>query len=131
MRIYVAGKLEEAVRVNSWVNDLLKWGYNITYDWTVDAKPPKGTPFEEATYKYICGQKCLRGAAQADVLLLLGHPNLKGALVEFGAAMAMGARCIVVDREKCENVFFNCDHVKHMTEDEARSYLKVLIDMEG
>ncbi len=117
-RIYVAAKsspeeLERAVRV---MRALRAAGHEVTYDWTRDVLTDRVAPFDLAARKRAAWSD-LMGVASADVVIILWHPELRGALVELGAALAGGVADIVVLGAKDEgapNIFYTL--VRHEAE---------------
>ena len=125
MNVYVAAKFQEKIRAKKFMSIVQTMGHHLTHDWTNEdsnSVPPE----QRDMYHFVCAMNDLNGALGAEVLVLLGHPDVKGALVEFGIALGRGATILVVDHEKCMNIFFHCDQVKLMTEEKAIEYLRAL-----
>lgn len=98
MKIYVAGKFEEKRAVRQLQDALIAEGHSITYDWT---------KHEDATAdKASCAVNDLVGVVDADAIILLWHPGLKGGLVELGAALALEKVTIVVGCPKDQPCIF-------------------------
>lgn len=109
MRIYVAGKFEEIEAVRACQKALKELGHEITYDWT----PHCDVAHRAATH---VGLLLERGVAAAEVFFLLWHPNLRGVLVELGAAVAWSLDIVVVGcppPDEQPNVFFHHNAIKH------------------
>lgn len=83
MKVYVAAKFEEAPRAQKVMRELRLLGHEVTYDWT-QHKPD--TPIENLP---VIAALDILGAVDAHVVVALWHPNLRGALVEVGAALAV------------------------------------------
>ena len=81
LKIYVAGKYEEKERIREVMNILRGVGHTITVDWTEDAQNTRQQAIKD-----------LRGVADADIYVGVFEKDLpyKGALVELGAALALG-----------------------------------------
>lgn len=88
MRIYTASKVKHAPL---W-RTLRENGWPVAATWIDEASEG-----ETACYGELAA-RCLREVAQADVLLLYceAGETLKGALIEVGAALALGKRVVCV-----------------------------------
>lgn len=105
IRVYVAGKFQDRLKLREVMEGLRKEGFEITHDWTFEDEE-SCTESELPEYLTGCAQADLRGVRQADFVLLFGHPELKGALIEAGAALALNIPVMVIDVEKCAyNIF--------------------------
>jgi hypothetical protein len=131
MDVYVAAKWEEKARARKFMDVVESLGNRITCDWTKEPDPETKPEHERGMYLHACGMDALNGALGAQVLVLLGHPKVRGALVEFGVALGRGATILVVEREKCENIFFNCDGVLHVTEQEAIAFIEKMTETDN
>lgn len=106
MRVYVAGKFEEAPRVRQVHTKLREMGFQITHDWTTE----DATPYEGAAlraYLAACAQRDLEGVESAEAFLVLNHPKLYGGAVEMGIAISRRIPVLVVGAELRENIFFH------------------------
>lgn len=93
MKIYVAAKMEEAERASKLMRRLESQGHEITHDWTKIDPTCETTDIEKQIK--ISGDDLL-GAINSDFVVLLWHPNLKGGLVEMGAALALGKQVALI-----------------------------------
>lgn len=120
--VYVASKFEDREQARALINRLLHAGITITHDWThEDDTGMDGAT--RATYLRKCAEADVDGAARADIFILLGHPHLRGALVEFGVALAAGAICLVVNPGIADNIFFRMRQVHLLESAEEAAYL--------
>ena len=103
--VYVASKFEDKERAWALIERLKDEGITITHDWTHEDDTGMDAS-TRSTYLRKCAEADVDGATRADIFIMLGHPNLRGALVEFGVALASGAVCLVVDPERTNNIFF-------------------------
>ena len=103
--VYVAGKFQERIRLREVMEGLRKEGFEITHDWTWEDEgsvPPAELP----AYLDQCAQNDLNGVLIADFVLLFGHPELKGALIEAGFALGRRIPVLVIEAEKMSyNIF--------------------------
>jgi hypothetical protein len=88
MKIYIASKTRHAER---W-KIIRGSGVPINSTWIDEAGTGESQDLSDL------GSRCIKEAAEADVLILYGEPGekLKGALIEMGAALAHGRTVFVV-----------------------------------
>ena len=96
MKVYVAAKFERAAFVKQVYEVLTKAGHTITHDWTNENDSHCVSFEERIEYQQRCAQNDLQGVRDADVLVLIPHPNGKGCYYEFGAAMALNIPVIIL-----------------------------------
>jgi nucleoside 2-deoxyribosyltransferase len=104
LRVYVASRFKNYEAVRDFAEHCRAEGFVVTYDWTLtDAFDengvvidPKGVPDNPKRARYF-SELDLRGVRTADALVLLGQPDMKGAWVETGAALALGIPVIAVE----------------------------------
>ena len=117
MKVYVASKWENKKRVQEVMSLLKASHHEITYDWTHCEVSNR----EQAILD-------LRGVAEADVVIGIFEDDVayKGALVEVGAALALGKPVYVVGNAPVVDlcIFFKHPNV-HLGED------KFLLDFCG
>lgn len=95
MKVYVASKFENKWAVRAAILALRGAGHVITHDWTdEDATGLEGG--ELSLYLAIAARRSLTAALRAEALVLLWRPEMAGAWVEFGAALARGIQVIAV-----------------------------------
>jgi nucleoside 2-deoxyribosyltransferase len=106
-RIYVAASSRELDRAERVMNELRKWGFEISHDWIPGVRDAMAAGIEEAkaddTFAFAAAFADLRGVADADVLVFLAPTaTSKMAWAEFGYALALNIPCIVAhdDRDK-------------------------------
>lgn len=117
MKVYVAGKFEDRQRVAEIMNALRGKGFQISLDWTGESVA--GLSVQAANEKETeVAALDLVGVAKADALALVGHPNLKGAWVEMGAALALGIPVVILNPEKLDTCIFShlCEQVPNEAE---------------
>jgi hypothetical protein len=102
VKLYIASRFGNYERVRAFIDDATEAGHEITHDWTRTEEfdewgHPQGgdgsqLPREEQARH---AQADLNAAAAADVVVLLPVPDMGGAYVEVGYALAHGRRVIV------------------------------------
>jgi len=115
---YVAGKFgfANAVEVQR-IQELLldECGLECEFDWTHEiVTGPEDGPW--------LASKEIGAAQEADVFVLLWHPNLLGGLIELGAAIAAnrlygGAPTVFVYAPKRSSIFWDLPRVKIVDDD--------------
>ncbi len=115
--VYVASKFEDRERARALIDRLKDAGITITHDWTHEDDTGMDAA-TRATYLRKCAEDDVEGAGVADIFIMLGHPHLRGALVEFGVALGAGALCFVVAPEAVDNIFFRLWQVHLLSTDE-------------
>lgn len=98
---YIGSKFENKIPVRELQKLLRDAGFHITYDWTVHEETEKN--LSEAAWKD------LEGVFECDVFALIWHPDMKGGLVEFGAALGGHKKIVVIDCpiNSQPNIFFH------------------------
>lgn len=127
-RIYVAGRFRRYEECRALMDDLTDAGYIITHDWTrSDEFDGSGHP-HGADEKMGCREQRdyalddLEGVRTADLLVVLAHDSLCGALIEVGAALASGIPVWVCDPWR-HTVFWHHPLVSVMSELDMRKAL--------
>lgn len=111
MRIYVAGKAEEWMKVRDIQNWLIGDGHRITYDWTkgVERSGPLGG---DDAFRRICAEEDVRGVEEADGTVVLANTdNLYGTMVEVGIAVAERIPILLLGSIPRDSIFFYLDFV--------------------
>jgi hypothetical protein len=108
-RTYLAERYSRRVELQTYVPLFAAVGLHVEARW-LDGKHEPEVPDEEETPEFIraCALEDLHDVAAASVMVLFTeHPDAGytrgGRHVEFGYALALGLRCIVIGRP--ENVF--------------------------
>ena len=110
-RVYVASKFENTDAVRALQTQLREWGYEITHDWTHEDLAAA----QDVDLALRCAIADVEGVETADALVLIMHPNMKGAWVEFGIAVALFIPIIVVGRSpRFECIFERLPGVFHV-----------------
>jgi nucleoside 2-deoxyribosyltransferase len=117
MKIYVAGRFKSFRKVRRVIDSLKEQGHTVTYDWTRSkefdtlGEPVSITEHEIPDSELIgYAKKDLLGVEQCDVVVLCGEPDLCGAYMEVGAALAYGKRVFVVDQQRW-TIFYKLPNV--------------------
>lgn len=121
MNIYVASKVKHAAMWKAVRQYLLPKNHAITSTWIDEAGEG-----ETASYTELA-TRCISEIAASDVLILYCEPGelLKGALIEVGAALALGKKVAVVgDCESLSRVFKS-----HGLWSEHESILDILLSL--
>jgi hypothetical protein len=82
--IYVATKFERFEMVRTIGANLERVGHRVTHNWALSDQ------FDEYGEKY--AMLDYMGARDADLCLVWDHPDLRGALVEFGITLGAGGQ---------------------------------------
>ncbi len=91
MKFYVSGKWEERGKVHDFIKKLEEKGHTVTVDWTgqspEDPEYPRG---------YSC--KDIQGIVDCDAFIgvYINPYNYRGAMVELGAALALGKQVALI-----------------------------------
>ena len=103
MKLYVAGKWEEAERVREVMWALVDAGHTITFDWT------RNEQMSEAA-----AESDWDGVMKADALVLVVEKDLpyKGAMAEFGMAVARRIPIYVIGSHNDSNIFMRLPFVR-------------------
>jgi len=106
MRIYVAGKWSDKVKIKAFMNRLTALGHIITEDWTLH---PDGGPTKSKELLLADAQADLAGIDSADCFIaILDDPayRYQGTFFELGYAVAQGKRVVVIMDPFFEKVAF-------------------------
>jgi len=113
MKIYVAGKFQEYERVRSFMRRVRTKNHFISHDWTRTTEfDDNGHPKTEKETDLSLQDQIkfatddFNGVKTAELFIQLGHPELNGAMVEFGIALQRGIPCWIVDPKK-HTIFYN------------------------
>lgn len=107
MKVYVASSflnIEETRKVMAYLTSL---GHEITHDWTTKAVDKSWPLDRQAAYLQACGGEDYIGVKMADCLVLVNHEKCRDAMAEFGLAMGMRKKIIVLFPSRRESVFFH------------------------
>lgn len=99
-KIYLAGKFHDE-QMPSRMADLIKLGFSITHDWTVN----KDVPMVEAAVLDINGVK------ECNTLIAVmddENYSYRGTFTEIGCAIGLGKRIIIVNPNKNADCVSNC-----------------------
>lgn len=106
MRIYVAGKAEQWVKVRDIQDFLIGEGHRITYDWT-KAVANNGPLGGDDAYRRVCAEEDVRGVEEAHgVIILADSKELYGTMVEMGIAIAECIPVLILGSIPRDSVFF-------------------------
>lgn len=110
MNIYVASKFENKEKVREAINLLTQAGHDIAADWTQHSL--EGVPEDKKkNYQIECAYYDFNAVKRCHVLILLDHPNMKGAYTEVGIALGAYKPVIVVGKIY-DNIFFHLPNVE-------------------
>lgn len=104
MKVYVAGKFQDKETVRKVQTILRCNGYTITCDWTGNTAEGLYTN-EKLAYERASAIEDVEGVRNADFVILVAHPELRGALVEMGMALALGKPVLVLQVGNTEMPF--------------------------
>lgn len=112
MKIYIASKFENKDTVRELQRRFLLAGHQITFDWT--GCSDEGMEAEaKAKYWMQCAERDRRGVIDCDVFILLCRPEMRGAWVELGVALATNKKIILVGSGR-ETVFTEATGIFHV-----------------
>ena len=110
-KVYVASKFRNHLAVRAAQTALRAVGCSITYDWTPHVDHPEMEADQQA-----CALADAKGVLDADALLLIRVPEMRGAYVEMGMALAKGIPVHIVQGDRGEvaaQVFEHHPLVRH------------------
>jgi len=113
MRVYVATAFKNIPEARAVIQLLRGVGHDITHDWTNETL--EGIPAaQQSAYLDRCGASDYRGVMTADAVVLICHPDMRDARVEWGMALGRGIPSVVVypDRLPSRSVFENMPGVR-------------------
>ena len=131
MRLYIASSTDNVEKVEH----LIQWiktqtDHTITFDWT-ESYRAAGSNRESVEMSEERVERAaaadMAGVASCDLFILLWHPNVYGAMAEFGMAMMLNKTAWVVsDNPVKYSVFFRCpgNHVTFYDVSEAYKQLR-------
>ncbi|WP_404406978.1 nucleoside 2-deoxyribosyltransferase [Jeotgalibacillus malaysiensis] len=93
MKFYIASSFTNKEKVQYVSQHLIKHGYTLTYDWTVNER---ASTFEE---QQSIGQKEKEEVIEADLLIAL-LPGGKGTHIEMGIALGQGKQVFLYSPDK-------------------------------
>ena len=120
MRIYLAGKWEEAEKISAYARELRFDGHRITMPWF-------DIEVGEQIDKVRAALNDLQGVRMADCCIFIfeNDLNYRGAYAELGMSLALGKQTIVVGDAGKRNVFTYHPLVEHVeTWEEAKKLLR-------
>ena len=121
-KLYVAGKYMDQ-RVYDVMDDLMDRGFELTLNWKViEAKKPFA---QNKDYNQPASEAMIAGVAASDVFVMVGHEKQHGAMVEMGAALALGKPVYIVDAENTrDSIFFAHSAIRDVTYEELLKELE-------
>jgi hypothetical protein len=130
MNIYVAGKFQEYERVRTFIDSTLALGHTISFDWTRTSEfDDYGHPITTDSNLPIEVQQVhavndVNGVKNAEMIIVLGHENLTGAMIELGIAIQENKPAWIVDQKRW-TIFYSLPNIKHCShESEALRMLR-------
>lgn len=128
MRVYVASSTANIDRVEQAYERLEELGHTITHKWTLQVRELGDAEDKDLTpqHQHQLAQGDFRGVKNAELVVVLGHPAVCGALIELGMAIALRKRAWVVGEFPRVPVFFHMGQVTIMTEDEFEKHVTYL-----
>ena len=120
MKVFVSGKFEDGKNVRKLMDKIENLGHTITYDWTKDEENAEGYPIINTIND-------TRGVQICDTYVgrFIETNNYKGALVEFGIALGLEKRILIIGHAVDSCIFTNHPGVQKLeTELEFLSYVK-------
>ena len=90
MKIYIAGKFEDRVKISELYKKVKEMGHEVAYDWT-DHKPIKPYPQNQERAQQYSNNE-LFGILDSDIFICLTHEAGTTLLMEFGAALILNKK---------------------------------------
>jgi nucleoside 2-deoxyribosyltransferase len=117
VKFYTASKFERFLEVRYFNDQLRELGHTVTWDWT------RTKEFNQFGYsvshaplhpddRLYYARADVKGAREADAVILLDGPDLRGALVEAGIAIGAGKELWLV--EPWKPIIFDALHVSRI-----------------
>jgi nucleoside 2-deoxyribosyltransferase len=130
MKIYIAAQYARKPEIKEYAARLEAIGVKVTSTWTNEHFNPNMALSEmvESTRRNLA-RRDRKELEEADTLLFFGEdPNCQpprgGRHVEFGIAVALGHRILVIEKEP-ENIFHHLAHIRKFdTFDDVFEYIK-------
>lgn len=107
-KVYVATAFVNLQEAREVMTSLREMGYQITHDWTNESAEGLVGAEREA-YLTRCAKEDVEGVRRADLVFLILHERAKGALTEFGLALAWEIPCIVAKKNEVNDIFTHLD----------------------
>ena len=88
VNIYVSGSFQNKGKINLFINELRKRGFNITFDWTIEFSTIK-----DHNKYHISSIQAVNGIRECDILIAIFNSNTdisRGIFTEIGAAILVG-----------------------------------------
>lgn len=119
VKAYLATAFKNKAQFHELKSLLEAAGHTVTHDWTTEDET-KVPEEQKPIYLMKCAMADVLGVCSADVLILIAKPNMAGALVEFGIAIASSIPVLVLDgfkegNQKC--IFYHfpqCGKFQHV-----------------
>lgn len=89
MKLYIASKFSNYEAVRAAQKQSIAAGHSITYDWTKHVDIGENDMVQ-------CAVSDLEGVEHCDILILYSVPNMQGAWLEMGYALAIGTPVVIV-----------------------------------
>lgn len=102
MRFYVAAKYCDRDAVRIVYGDLIDRGHSITCDWTNHDIYPEDAPLEKKAEFAIDDIEGVRNA-DAVIAIFIEERHQRGALIEIGAALALGKPVMIVGEHEASS----------------------------
>lgn len=100
VNIYVSGSFQNKGKINLFINELRKRGFNITFDWTIEFSTIK-----DHNKYHISSIQAVNGIRECDILIAIFNSNTdisRGIFTEIGAAIGMGKRVMILNENHSE-----------------------------
>jgi nucleoside 2-deoxyribosyltransferase len=124
MRFYIATQLANSEQQQALAQYLINNGHELSFDWSKqDNELKTNRVFSKEEYE-LHARNDLQGVMSADFLIVL-LPGGLGTHVEFGAALAMGKKIIIVGNQEMYGytcVFYNTRGVVRFPADQYKLF---------
>lgn len=97
-KVYVASKFENKKNTKELMDKLKKFGFSITFDWTIHNEKSKEF-FNDFEYNQNCAYEDLKGVHESDFLVVLFNGEKgPGMMLEIGYALAKHKNIYMVNQ---------------------------------
>ncbi len=110
-KFYLGSKFEEAPRAKALIDALTALGHTVTFDWTGEFFAAQAGKVHTPEEIKANAKKDRRGVVEAEALILLNHPKIRGGMAEFGGAYMREPPipCFVVSHPDADHCIFFAD----------------------
>jgi hypothetical protein len=90
MKVYIAGKFEDRIKIQDLYKQIEKLGYQAAYNWTTHKRITPYSKNQELAREY--SENELSGILGSDIFICLTHEAGTTSLMEFGVALILNMK---------------------------------------